>query len=138
MQPFDFYIINFPKIKTLFIKCFFAMKPIIFVNSISLIVTWNQPRSATRTFFAYGCSHCTCKMFCEYWMTHLGFRMRGCHVHYVYFSVDCIPYKLLLHFFTLQNSVEKKHDESQQIWFRTKQAVKLFKANNKDGFLTMN
>ena len=94
MQPFSFYIINFLKIKTLFTKCLFAMPPIIYVNNISLIVTWNESRSATRTFFAYGCSHCTCKIFYEYWITHVGFRMRGCYSHYFYFSVNCIPCKL--------------------------------------------
>ena len=108
MQPFNFYIINFSKIKTVFIKCLFAMPPIIYVNNMSLIATWNELRSATRTFFAYGCSHCRCKIFYEYWITHLGFRMRGCDSHYVYCSVNCISCKLLLHFFTLQNSIKKK------------------------------
>ena len=51
----------------------------------------------------------------EYWITHPGFRMHGCYFYYVYFSIDCTPRKLLLHSSKLQNSIEKKHEESQQI-----------------------
>ena len=89
------------------------MPPVIYVNdNMCLIVTWNEPLSATLTFFAYGCSHCRCKNFYEYWITHLGFRMRGCYSHYVYFSVNCVPCKLILIFFRLQNPIKKKHDEN--------------------------
>ena len=50
--------------------------------------------------------------------------------------VDLVNYYHIC--FILQNSVEKKHNESQKIWFRTKQAVNLFKVDNKDGFVTVN
>ena len=33
--------------------------------------------------------------------------MRGCYFHYVYFGVDCIPYKLLLHFLHYKTQLKK-------------------------------
>ena len=51
MQPFNFYVIHFSKIKTLFIKCLFAMLLVIYVNNMSLIVTWNEPHVVPHASF---------------------------------------------------------------------------------------